>query len=220
MVGMIVAAAIGIGLAMYLGYNFHKSRPQNGGSSSGEGMKGVESRVTDPESLSPDEQPTPDDSRSVMSYGMNTETDGISFSGVSTLNSEAGFENNHHAASKSTVADDSSIEGSSVADSEIGLDATQLYLAKRLKEKERQYQLSLLAPKDPLCLYEFEADFAHDFQFQKFMESDDEDLYLTDNDGSVAGSEDPSECKASEKGLWILRWKQHKARMAASAAAS
>ena len=218
--GAILVAAMVIGLAVFLGYNYYKSQSIQGGNSNSDEGKNVESRTTDPESFFPGELARPDEySGSIVSYGMNTENDDISFSGVSILNSDAGFDNVHHEL-KPTTADESSMGESSIADSEVGLDATQLYLARRLKEKERQYQLALLAHKGPPCLYEFDAELPHDFQFQKFMESDDEDLYLTDNDKSIACSENPSECKESEKGLSLLRWKQHKARMAASRAAS
>lgn len=215
-IGVIVSGAVVLGLSIYLGCKYYTTQPTKGGSS--DEATSANSPRDIPESVFLDESQLPDDySRSVISYGMNTENDDLSLGGVSILNSESGFDNSHQAATRPTPADDNSV--ASTNDSEAGLDPTQLYLARRLKEKEKKHQLAMLAPQDPLCLYEFDGEFSYDFEWQKFMESDDEDLYLTDNEMSVAGSEQASEHKECEKHLPLMRWKLHKARMAASAGA-
>ena len=216
-IGVVMSATVVLGLSIYLGCKYYTSTPTKG--TSGDEATSASSPKDIPASVFLEDRELPDGySRSILSYGMNTENDDLSLGGVSILNSESGLDYSHQAATRATPADDNSAV--STNDSEAGLDPTQLYLARRLKEKERKHQLALLAPKDPLCLYEFDGEFSYDFEWQKFMESDDEDLYLTDNEMSVAGSEHPSEQKESAKGLSMMRWKQHKARMAASGAFS
>jgi hypothetical protein len=67
--------------------------------------------------------------------------------------------------------DDYSLDAFSLTDSEAGMDKTQLYLAQRYKQKQRQQQN--LANDDQSCDAS-DADFSYDLVGKKGMESDDD----------------------------------------------
>ena len=218
LIGVILASLIVLAMAIFVGRSFYRSRQRLAKCKE---EKSIERTL--PESpASSKAQMDNEGSPSVISFCRYAEGDECSLSGVSVLYSEAGFENSRHAELSPTPPDDKSVDGASIADSEAGLDSTQLYLKRRQKEKQRQHQESLtMKARDPLCLYDCENEFGYNFvaRLNNLESSDDEDLYMTDNDLSVAGSEHPSECKESTNNdLSMLRWHQHKARMIASSA--
>jgi hypothetical protein len=152
--GIVVAVVLALAAALFFGYRYYKSPPapppllkRNDENGNVTSTKARKARKSNQESSAPKEMPPPDNSnRSGKSYGHNPELD------------------------------DYSLDAFSLTDSEAGMDKTQLYLAQRYKQKQRQHQN--LANDDQSCDAS-DADFSYDLVGKKGMESDD-DVYTSE----------------------------------------
>jgi hypothetical protein len=202
---VVLVLTIGMGFAAFYGYRHYKKAKSLASTPVGEGVDDQKPRKELP-------NPSDDFSQSVLSYdGPHTESEDGSLEDYSTTTDlEAGMmarttassttsshTPGYRATQRSTTTSTSSgrkgaLDDSSMTDSEAGLNSTQLYLSQRRKERvfhhNQQQQQADLTSNKSLLLYESDADCSYDYVVKRGMESDDDDLYTTDNEAGESST--------------------------------
>jgi hypothetical protein len=196
---VVLVVTIGLGFAAYFGYRRH----QKAKSLARPPVEGID----DPKPSARKDLPNSSDdvSQSVLSYdGPHTESDDGSLEEYSTTTDlEAGRmatapsrSSSHNPLYRATLGSspatepDGSLDGSSTTDSEAGRNSTQRYLAQRRQQRmfqQQQQQVVSMASQKSVLLYESDADCSYDSVVKRGMESDDDDLYTTDNEHGEGG---------------------------------